>query len=65
MGFLNKIKPIKPDKELQAEFKALVMTCLAKQYMYSDDEDRYERLLKEIYLRGLEPELTIKIKLNK
>ena len=50
----------KSDEELQAELKAFVMTCVAKQYMYEEDEKRYEELLKEIYLRGLTPEVIIK-----
>lgn len=50
----------KSNKELQAELKALVMLCLADQYISYENGRRYEKLLKEIYLRGLTPELTIK-----
>lgn len=48
----------KPVKELQAELKAL---CHKLQIglPYESDLDQYEHLLKEIYLRGEEPEMKL------
>lgn len=54
----------KTDKELFAEFDALCMRIVAEQTPYSSSMDRYERLLKEIYQRGLEPRQTIVPKNN-
>jgi hypothetical protein len=51
-------KKQKTEKELQAELKAL---CY-KMHMSStrEDRDRYEKLLKEIFLLGSKPEMIIK-----
>lgn len=58
------MKPPKTNKELQAELKALVcrLTVDPIGATYTENWDRYETLLKEIYLRGSEPEVTIKLK---
>ena len=53
-----KTKPV-PTNELQAELKALCRKVVAQQFPYSQDMRRYEELLKEIYLRGVEPEDTL------
>lgn len=51
----------KSNVELVAEFRALVDMLVAKQYMSTSDEkryeelQRYEELLREMYIRGLEP----------
>ncbi len=45
----------KTGKELQDELKALCDKCIAQQYMSSYDENRYEKLLRNIYARNLEP----------
>ncbi len=48
------------DEELQAELKALCLKVIAKQYTSVGDMDRYEELLREIFLRKLEPCMTLK-----
>lgn len=62
MNILNlfKKKP-KTDRELQAELKALVHTIYAQQGMSISDREKYEKLLVEIYKRGLEPGVKIKV----
>ena len=54
--------PDKSDIELQSELKALVHTVTAKQYAGGTSMVRYEKLLKEIYKRGLKPESIITVK---
>lgn len=49
----------KTDKELQAELKALVDKVVGIGILLTEDGQKYERLLKEIYSRGLEPETKI------
>lgn len=46
---------VKTDDELQIELRALVERIIAQQYMSTYQGERYERLLQEIYRRGLEP----------
>ena len=50
----------KTDKDLQAELKALCNRIIGEQLVWRGDWDRYERLLKEIYERNLEPEAKIR-----
>ena len=47
------------NQELQAELKALVQRVVAQQGHSLDDMDRYEGLLRELYLRGEEPEIIL------
>ena len=47
---------LKTDKKLQAELKALVDRIMAESFVRASMAEKYEELLKEIYLRGLEPE---------
>jgi hypothetical protein len=47
------------NQELQAELKALVQRVVAQQGHPLDDMDRYEGLLRELYLRGEEPEIIL------
>lgn len=56
-------KPIKPktDQELQAELKALCQKIILQQHPFLDDMYRYERLLAEIYKRGLEPDTWLRV----
>jgi hypothetical protein len=56
MSIFDFLKPKqKTDKELQAELKAFVKRIVAQQYIFPSEAIRYESMLKEIYLRGLEP----------
>ncbi len=50
------------NEELQAELKALCMKVIAKQYTTVQDMERYEELLRVIYLRKLEPCMTLEPK---
>lgn len=58
--FKSKPKKIKPTKELQAELKALCNKIIAQQVMYHSDGEQYTKLLKELYMRGVEPITTLK-----
>lgn len=51
----SKEKAFQTDDELQAELRALVDIALLNNGMSIYTEERYERLLREIYKRGLEP----------
>jgi len=55
-------KKKKTSRELQAELKALVQRLVAQKGYSFDEMDRYEKLLKELYLRGEEPETILKQK---
>lgn len=65
-----KRKP-KTDKQLQAELAALVNRITADQfnptffYHATDLMNRYEKLLREIYARGLEPCSTLEVMAKK
>lgn len=52
----------KTSRELQAELKALVQRLVVQRGYSFDEMDRYEELLKELYLRGEEPEAILKQK---
>jgi len=47
-------------KEIQASLKALCQKMMLG--FSADDLDRYENYLKELYLRGEEPEMTLNVK---
>ena len=53
--------PPRPMSEIQAELRALLDKIYAQQFGYSDDMRRYENLLREIYSRGIEPDVKLKI----
>lgn len=55
-------KKEKTSRELQAELKALVQRLVAQRSYSFDEMDRYEELLRELYLRGEEPETILKPK---
>lgn len=55
-------KKEKTSRELQAELKALVQRLVAQRGYSFDEMDRYEELLRELYLRGEEPETILKPK---
>jgi len=46
----------KTDKELQAELRALVSRITVDSVYSFSSMNKYEKLLEEIYKRGLEPE---------
>lgn len=50
------------DDDIQAELKALCYKMVAQQIPWSEDLRKYERLLTEIYKRGLEPEMKLEPK---
>ncbi len=50
----------KTDEELQAELKALVYTMVGFSSYNVTNKERYEKLLKEIYMRNLEPCILLK-----
>lgn len=58
MGIFDAVR--KTDTELQNELKALCAVIVARQYGWSGDWERYEKLLVEIYKRDLTPEMTLK-----
>ena len=49
----------KPIRVLQAELKALVNRIVAEQNTSQVLMERYERILREIYNRGEEPEILL------
>lgn len=53
------------DQELQAKITALVERLVGVGAGYTDELDRYERLLAEIYKRNLKPNKWIKPKEEK
>lgn len=55
-------KEEKISQELQAELKTLVQRLVAQRGCSLDEMDRYEELLRELYLRGEEPETILKPK---
>ena len=55
-------KKEKTSRELQAELKALVQRLVAQRGYSFDEMDRYEELLRELYLRGEEPETILEQK---
>ena len=55
-------KKEKTNQKLQAELKALCQRLVAQQGYSLDDMDRYEELLRELYLRGEEPEIILGLK---
>ena len=55
-------KKEKTNQKLQAELKALCQRLVAQQGYSLDDMDRYEELLRELYLRGEEPEIILELR---
>jgi len=64
MSWFKKEKIVLTDKQLQDELKALCQKIILKQYSSSLDENRYEKLLYEIYKRNLIPEMTLSPRKN-
>jgi hypothetical protein len=54
----------KTDEELQAELKSLVQTIVAFRSYNIVDKERYEALLKEIYIRNLKPSVFLERNLH-
>jgi hypothetical protein len=65
MNWLQKMFAPKSTSEIQAELKALCeKIVLMSPTCFLDDIEEYERLTKELYKRGVEPETRLSSKKN-